>query len=415
MTFPPQDLSRSVLDNGIVVLSEHIPDTPACGLGLWLRQGSSGEGEWPQGITHLLEHMYFKGTIKRTAMDISREVESRGGQINASTGRSSLSLYTSSLIDDWELCLDILCDMVQDSRFDAADLAREQDVVADEIRLVEESPEEELYDRAFEDMLPGSCWAHPVQGTEKSVLSVTAPQLKDYASGLLEGHKLILSLAGDLSHEPFVQAVSQRLAGLPIGEAPRLVPPGSLPGRRDHYRDNGRQAHVQIGRTGPLAGHADQAAIAMLGVALGDGMSSRLFQKLREDRGLCYNVYTWQEGLGAGSSFGLCFACDVSRVEEVEEACRQELELLAKSGLDQEELESTRRQMRGGLLLGQEQSMNRMVMLARGEHRQNRLVSLSERVRLLDGVSMESQREVAARWFHPDEFHVTRLVPKGRD
>lgn len=413
MTFPPQELNRTVLDNGLVVLSEYIPQSASCGLGLWLRQGSSAEADCPHGITHLLEHMYFKGTGKRSAREISEEVESRGGQINASTGRSSMSLYTSSLIEDWELCLDILCDMVTGSRFDEMELCREQDVIADEIRTVEESPEEELYDRAFQDMLPGSPWGHPVQGSEDSVYSVNRPLLKSYAERQLQGSNLILSLAGDLRHGVFREAVQERLAGLEAGCKPQLQPPVGIAGRRDYQRDSGRQAHVQIGRTGPLAGDDDQTAIALMNVALGDGMSSRLFQKLREDRGLCYNVYTWQEGLGAGSSFGICFSCDLAKVEEVEQACQDELRLMAREGLKDSELERTRRQMRGGLLLGQEQSMNRMVMLASGEHRQGRLVSLHERVNRIERIGRDELMAAAERWFDPEGFHVTRLMPKG--
>lgn len=410
-----QHLTRSVLSNGLVVLSEQMPASPACGLGLWLRRGSAGEAGLPGGITHVLEHMVFKGTRRRSAREISMAVEGRGGQLNASTGRSNTSFYCGALNEDWDLCLDLLADMLLESVFDPRELEKEQGVILDEIRQVEESPDELLYDLAFRDMYPDSAWGLPVQGTEAEVQSVDRAALQAFAEECRRGGELVLAFAGDLDHD-VLHTRCERLFGslspgrLVVPEAP-LVPPG----QREHRSGFGRQAHVQLGRTGPDAGHPHTPALSLLTLLLGDGMSSRLFQRMREELGLCYTVYSWQEGLGRGAAFGAYFACEAARVAEVQSVCQAEIGRLRAQGVDAAELEHALRQMRGGWLIAQEQSMNRMVQLAKGELRHGRLVPLDERLARLEAQTVASLAEAAHEWLDPEAFQISRLLPEGEE
>jgi predicted Zn-dependent peptidase len=407
-----QHLQRSVLDNGLVVLSERMPGAPACSLGLWLRRGSSGEEGWPGGITHLLEHMVFKGTRTRSAREISRLVENRGGQLNASTGRGNTSFYCNSLGEDWELCLELLADMLLESVLDPRELEKEQGVIVDEIRQVEESPDELLYDQAFRDMYPASPWGLPVQGTEEEVRSVDRDSLARFATTFQRGGELVLAYAGDLDHELLHRRAEALFGGLPGGRLEVPPPPLVVPGRSDHFNGFGRQAHVQMGRSGPDASHPQLPALSLLTLLLGDGMSSRLFQRLREEMGLCYTVFSWQESLDRGAAFGAYFACDAARVDEVEAACRAEFISLRESGADAEELEHARRQMRGGWLIAQEQSISRMAQLAKGELRYGRLVSIDERLERLERQSVKSLAEAAWHWLDPEALHISRLLPE---
>jgi predicted Zn-dependent peptidase len=410
-----QILERSQLSNGLVVLSERMAGAPACSMGLWLRRGSSGEGGWPGGITHLLEHMVFKGTATRTAREISMAVEGRGGQLNASTGRGNTSFYCSVLGEDWELGLELLADMLLGSVLDARELEKEQSVIVDEIRQVEESPDELIYDLAFHDMYPRSPWGLPVQGTEDEVRAVDRATLARFADSFKRGGELVLAFAGDLDHGA-LHARAERLFGhLPAGRDRVPEAPAVSPGFTEHVSGFGRQAHVQLGRGGPGAGHAHTPALHLLTLLLGDGMSSRLFQRLREDMGLCYTVYSWQESLDRGASFGAYFACDAARVDEVQAACMEEFARMAQAGVDKGELEHALCQMRGGWMIAQEQSMNRMVQLAKGELRHGRLVPLQERLERLESQSVESLAVAAREWLDPSGFHISRLMPEEEE
>jgi len=410
-----QHLTRSVLPNGLVVLSERMAGAPACSLGLWLRRGSAGESGWPGGITHLLEHMVFKGTATRDARTISMDIEGRGGQLNASTGRGNTSFYCGALGEDWDFSLELLADMLLDSIFDSRELEKEQGVISDEIRLVEESPDELLYDLGFLDMYPDSPWGLPVQGTEEAVRSVDRARLLEFADGCRKGGELVLALAGDVDHEDLHRRAESLFGHLPAGRLPAPEAPRVDPGLHDHVSGFGRQAHVQLGRSGPEAAHPHTPALSLLTLILGDGMSSRLFQRLREELGLCYTVYSWQESLDKGAAFGAYFACDDARVDEVLDACKAEIRRLREDGVDAEELGRALRQMRGGWRIAQEQSMNRMVQLAKGELRHGRLVPLQERLERLEAQTPASLAEAAREWLDPDSFRVSRLLPEGEE
>jgi predicted Zn-dependent peptidase len=408
-------LQRTELANGVVIVSEMLPGAPVSGTGLWLRRGSSCEQGWPGGITHLLEHMNFKGTSRRDALEISAAIEGRGGSLNASTGRGSTSFYTNSLSEDWTFCLEILAEMLLDSVYAAEELDKEKAVILDEIRMVEEAPEEELYDLAFLDLFPDSPWGQPVQGTEASVAAVDRVTLRRFADSCLHGGELVVAVAGGVEHEALVRRCETLFGALPPGRACQAPEP--VPGRRgrhDHRRAGARQAHLQLGSSSPARADLDYDAVAFLNTLLGDGMSSRLFQELRERRALCYSVYAWLEGLGRGGAFGAYLACEASRVAEAEALCLGEFARLAEEGPRDEEIERTRRQLRGGLLIGQEQNLHRMVQLARAEIRLGRLQGLGERIGRLEGLDSAQLKRVAREWFDPARFCITRLLPKGR-
>jgi len=405
-------LRKTVLDNGLAVLNENVPGTSVCGTGLWLRRGSSAENGWPLGITHLYEHMNFKGTRTRTARDLSTSIEGRGGSINASTGRSSTYFYTNSLVEDWAFCLEILADMVLNSRYDAAELEKEKSVILDEIRMVEELPDEELYDLGFRDMFPDSPHGHPVQGTAEQVRGVDRETLLRYAADCTTGTQLVLAQAGDVDHVKFVAAVERLFGHLPPGEAVEPLPVPEVPaGRHDHPRPAARQAHLQLGAGTPPFGGREYDALALLSTLLGEGMSSRLFQELREQRALCYNVYSWMEGIGGGGAAGCYMACDTDRADEALDACRAQFCDLAEHGPREDELDRTLRQVRGGLMIGLEQNINRMVRLARSELTLGRPVSVEEKLERLESLSLDELGAVARRWLDPERFCVSRILP----
>jgi predicted Zn-dependent peptidase len=406
-------INRSVLDNGLVVVSERTPGSQVCGVGVWLRSGSADEAGWPAGITHLFEHMVFKGTTDLTAKEIAARIEHLGATLNASTGRNSTTIYTNSLCADWKICLETMSLMLVDSSHQNTELSKELSVILDEIKMVEELPEEELYDLAFQDMFPDSCLGHPVLGFEDSVKSVKRDTLLNFSQENLCGNRIVVSLAGDVSHEEVLDQVNRWFGHLPRGKKPLgLAIPDVSPGLKVHKRQNALQAHIQFGRCGPEIGSAAADALAILNTLLGDGMSSKLFQKLREDLGLCYNVYSWGESIGRSSVHGAYFACEANNQQQVLDYCIAEYEQMLNGDLDLDELQRITRQLKCGMLLGLEQNMNRMIQLARTELDLEKAFSLEERFARLDKLGIEDFQDAAVRWLNPAGFCISKIIPQ---
>jgi predicted Zn-dependent peptidase len=403
---------RTVLSNGLTIVSEHIPNASACGVGVWLKTGSGLEEGWPGGITHFLEHMNFKGTATRSALEISASIEGRGASLNAATGRGHTSFYTNSLSEDWQFCLNVLADMSMNSVHLQSELEKERAVIIDEIRMVEEMPDEDLYDLSFMDLIPGSAWGRPIQGTVESVGSIDHDLLMRFYQQQTVGNRLVVSAVGDLAHEALVEEADRLFGHLPAGniiEIPEI--PNGTTGLRHYKRDAARQAHVQLCRVTPTYDGDDYDALSFLNTLLGDGMSSRLFQELREDRGLCYNVYSWLEAMGGAGTYGSYFSCDSAKFPEVLDLLRASYRRLATEGPNPEEIQRTHRQLRGGLLLGMESNLNRMVRLAREEIQVNRLVTLEERIQRIADLHVDDLSRVGSQYFDPDDFLTCCLLP----
>ncbi len=403
-------IERSVLPNGVTVISENLPGQVAS-LGLWFREGSSAETGVPGGICHVLEHMLFKGTSRHTAFGLSAEIEGRGGLLNAATGRCDTSLYCSLPAGDWEPCLDLLAEMIRDSRLDAEDLERELSVIVDEIRMVAESPEDELGDLLYEDLYPGQAFGRPVQGDEASVAAIDRGTLTRFHDRLLRGRNLVLACSGPVAHAALVRRAEALFGDLRAGEeAHSPCPEPVQPGRVIHRRAAALQAHLQVMRPGPVYGSEDYGQLAFLNTLLGEGMSSRLFVELREERALCYSIFSWLDLHERCSLLGVYLACDESRLQEARALLAGELSRLADKGPTEEEVLRTRRQLLGALAIADEQSGNRLQRLARRELARLEPLDSAQIAARLGARSREPLADCARRWLQPEGFHESVII-----
>lgn len=403
-------IRRSELDNGVVVLSQRIPgEVLSCGL--WFREGSAAEQGFPGGITHVLEHMNFKGTPTRSAFAISAEIEGRGGMINAATGRCDTCFYTTTLKRDWRESLAVLADICLASSHDTRELRKELSVIRDEIRMIGESPEDELGDLVFSELYPDNPFGLPIQGSEESVASIDRATLIRFVSRFVRGANLVVVLVGDLDHEEL-----ERQAGLQFGALargadpfePRITRLGR--GTHRHLRPAALQTHIDLALDGPAYGTPDYRRLALLNTLLGEGMSSRLFQELREEHALCYTVYSWLDVHRCVTTFGAYLACDAARADEAVMRVRSQLARLVADGPGEEELERTRHQLLGGLAIANEQSMNRLMRLARRE-----IAGLPPRddaaiTAEILGVTRHDLLDCARRWLDPEALCETLIL-----
>jgi predicted Zn-dependent peptidase len=403
-------IERSELDNGVVVLSQRIPgEVLSCGI--WFREGSAAEEGFPGGITHVLEHMNFKGTRRRSAFHISAGIEGRGGMLNAATGRCDTCFYATTLRRDWREALDILADICLDSVYDPGELRKELSVIRDEIRMVTESPEDELGDLVFTDLYPDSPFGLPIQGDEDSVMRIDADLLRAYAKRFLRGANLVVALVGDLDHDELRAEVEHLLGGLERGAPPfrpEILRLGHGP--RCYPRAAALQTHLDLALHGPVYGTLEYRRLSLLNTLLGEGMSSRLFQELREENALCYTVYGWLDVHHDLVTFGAYLACEAARAEEAVDRIRRQFADLAGNGPTADELERCRHQLLGGLAIGNEQSMNRLMRLARRETAGLPTLDEAGIVAQLQSVSRADLVDCAREWLKGDAICETRII-----
>lgn len=306
---PDGPVSETWLDNGVRILSERIPGVRSVSTGIWVRHGSAHDPEERSGASHMLEHMVFKGTHSRSARDIALALESLGGSLDAYTSREHTGFQARVLDEHLPHAFDVLSDLVLSPRLDAADLELEREVVLEEIAQVEDTPDDLVFEIHGERMWPGHPYGRSILGTPETVRAMSADGLRDVHSEAYRARSLVVAAAGNVEHDTLVRLAQERIGFLEPGVAPTPVSdPG--PGTTGEGRIGRDTAQVHIVLGAALPGHADPAryALALLSTALGGGMSSRLFQRVREELGLCYSVHTYQSfyrsrGIGGTCSF----------------------------------------------------------------------------------------------------------------
>ncbi|MGE3918436.1 MAG: M16 family metallopeptidase, partial [Hyphomicrobiaceae bacterium] len=281
--------TQSRLANGLRVVSHEMPHLGTVALGMWVASGARHEGEMEHGISHLLEHMAFKGTSRRTARDIAEEIEQVGGDLNAATSLDTTCYYARVLKDDVDVALDILADIIQNPLYSEEELEREREVILQEIASTRDSPDDTVYDLFQDAAFPGQPLGRPILGTPESVSSFTAANLRAFLGARYRAGSMVLSVAGNLSHEALVRRAEALFGGLPSGTSPSAEPATYVGGRRVSTRSF-EQAHVVMGYRGLSYRDPHFYTAQVLSGLLGGGMSSRLFQEVREKRGLCYSI-----------------------------------------------------------------------------------------------------------------------------
>jgi len=389
----------SSLKNGIRVVTHHMPHVETTSLGVWVGVGARHETKAQNGISHLLEHMAFKGTKRRSALQIAEEIEQAGGEINAATSLESTAYYARVLKGDEGLALDILADILQHSVFDAGELAREREVILQEIAATQDSPDEIAYDLIQEAAFPAQAVGRPILGTPETVSAATSADLLAFLSDRYVPSSLVISAAGAIRHEAF-----ERHADALFGGLSERTHDGAQTEEAATYTGGNRssdrpfeQAHVLIGFEGPSYKSEDVFTAQVFSGLFGGGMSSRLFQEVREKRGLCYAIYSSAWGLKDSGMFQIHAATGAQMVEELTSVIGAELDTIAENGPTEREVKRAQAQLKAGLLMSLEGSGARAEQMARHLLVHGRLLESPELIARVDAVSVDTVREFARR------------------
>jgi predicted Zn-dependent peptidase len=404
---------KTVLDDGTRIITEHMDTVRSVAVGLWIESGSRDETLKLGGISHFLEHMMFKGTKKRSALRIAREIEQVGGYLNAFTSKEVTAYYAHLLDDHLSLAVDTLTDMVSHSQFHEKMIKREQGVVLEEIASYEDTPDD-LVHEDFNKLLFGNHpLGRPVLGTRKTVSSFNRDDLVGYWSKHYTPKRMVVAAAGAVDHDKLVKLVAKKLE-LENGKSRRRrMTDVALP-KEHHYQRNKQivQAHLCLGTHGLSYRDKRRYAFFVLNTILGSGMSSRLFQRIRERNGLAYNIYSFHEAYHDTGMFGIYAGLEGRQVGRAEEMIRQELGKLVTTPLSRTELRRAKDQLKGALTLSLENVSSRMNRLARMEIYLGRYHALDDLLDGIDAVSADDIRELATDLFS-GELYVSYLLPEA--
>ncbi|MEX5632227.1 M16 family metallopeptidase [Parafrankia sp. FMc2] len=391
---------RTVLPGGLRVITEKVPGVRSVAIGVWVGVGSRDETPLTGGCSHYLEHLLFKGTPTRDALTISAAIEAVGGDLNAFTNKEYTCYYARVLDDDLGLAVDVVCDMVANSLVTADDVEAERGVILEEIAMHEDDPGDVVHDVFADAVLGSSVLGRPVLGTVETIQALGRETIFDYYREHYAPPALVISIAGNLDHDHALDRVTRAFAdhlGGPArtqdvrrGDYPFPPPPGIVVANRPT-----EQAHVVLGTTGLSRHDPRRYALGLLSQALGGGMSSRLFQEVREKRGLAYSVYSFDNQFADAGLFGVYAGCTPGRADDVLEICREQVHQIAEHGITAEELDRARGQNRGGLVLNLEDTGSRMSRLGKSELVHGEILSVDEVLARVEAVTLDDVRALA--------------------
>ncbi len=406
-----EGFQKTTLPNGVRILTEQLDHVGSAAVGVWCLTGSIHELPNEAGITHFIEHMLFKGTERRTSQQIAEEIEGRGGMLNAFTDKERTCYYCRVLADDVPVGIDVLADMLTGSVLDQQELDREKGVVIEEIKRSEDEPGDHVHDLHIQGLWPSHQLGLPVIGTKESVLSFDPGALRAYLARRYTGSNIIVAAAGKVDHAQIVDLAAGALSGLATGGAEATFDaPTHQPGFQEIAQDV-EQVHFCIGTEG--VSHHDPSfyTYVVLDGVLGGGMSSRLFQEVREKRGLAYAIGSYMLAYTSGGAFTVYGGTGAQTWQEVQKVVADELEKMARPGPEQSEVDKVKRQIAGNMVIGLESTSSRMNRMTKNEIVFGRQVSVEETLDKINAVTVEQVRELAQTVFDPAKMRTTAIVP----
>jgi predicted Zn-dependent peptidase len=404
--------NESQLANGLRIVSHRMPNLETVSMGIWVGVGARHEAVTQQGISHLLEHMAFKGTKRRSAKDIAEEIEAVGGELNAATSLETTAYFTRVLAGDIGLGLDILADILLNPRHASSELEREREVVLQEIAATRDSPDEIAYELLQDAAFPDQAIGRPILGTTASVKSFRSPDLRKFMTANYGAKRMVLSAAGKIDHDQLVRHAEALFGSMNGGVGGRFEPARYSGGTRSSNKPF-EQSHLLLAFEGPSYSAPDYYAAQVFSSHFGGGISSRLFQEVRERRGLCYSVYSSYWALADTGLFGIHAATGVSMMEELIKVVAAEFRRAATKKLSDAELSRAKAQIKAGMLMGLESSSARAEYMARQMLLFNRLIDTKEVVERIEAVTPDAVRDLAAKLLTQSKPSVT-VVGAGR-
>lgn len=407
------NLSKTTLANGVRVLVEPVDHVRSAAIGVWCHTGSSHEFDNEGGITHLIEHMLFKGTSKRSAFDIAEAIEGRGGHLNAFTDKEMTCYYCRVLADDVAVGLDVLTDMVMDASLDPDELDLEKGVVLEEIKRSEDEPSDLVHDLHLSALWPEHELGRPIIGTAESVSSFAREDIQRYMARRYQGGNLLVSVAGRVEPAQIADLVDQALWRATVGAAPLLDTRPSAKPTTNLVGKPVEQVHFCIGGEAVAVRDDELPVAVVLDGVLGSGMSSRLFQEIREKRGLAYSVGSYNQFYRTAGTFTVYGGTSPDRWPEVQRLVREEFDRISTEPVPEEEIERVKRNLKGSAVLALEGMSSRMIRMAKNELVFGREVELDEWLAKIDAVTASALCSLAARVLHADRVATTAIGPFG--
>ena len=410
-----EGLRQTKLPNGLTVLSEYMPGVRSVAIGAWVRAASMHESRERMGVSHLLEHMVFKGTRRRSARDIALSLECLGGSLDAYTSREH-TVYQARVLDEHlEVAVDVIGDLVFEPVLRSADLALERNVVIEEIGMVEDTPDDLVFELHNEAVWGSHPLGYSILGTRDSVTALTVEDLRELHDTAYQPGLLVVAAAGNVDHDELVELLSRTgWANRPAGRTDPLAVAAAPVGTpsRQHVNREGSQTHIVLGC--PTLGQRDprRHAMVLLSILLGGGMSSRLFQKVREELGLAYSVYTFQTFYSGSGVHGVYVGTAPKTADAALGAIEEELAVVVEQGLPDDEIAQGKGQLKGQLTLSLESPTARMYRAAAVELYGEPHRSLDEMLALVEGIQPSTVHELAREFFTPEKQTVLSLGPK---
>ena len=405
--------NKTVLPSGVRIVTERISSVRSAAIGIWAEVGSAYEAAEQRGISHLIEHMLFKGTQRRTAREIAETMDRVGGNLNAFTDKESTCYYARVIDRHVPLAIDVLTDMFLHSRFDAEDLRREANVVLEEIKMYDDSPDELINDEFVRLMWSGSNLGDPVIGFPHTVTKLRADDLREHMRRRYGPKTVVVTVAGNVEHDAMVEAFARALEPLAgegsfVSEERVRLSPGRLVVTRDV-----EQVYLIVGTRGLPAGDDDRYTLSVIDTALGGGMSSRLFQEIREERGLAYSVSSFQIAYRNAGLFAVSAGTSVENAQDVIELTRESFAQAYEHGLTESEIELAKEHLKGSLTLALESISGRMMRLGRNELTFGRQIHEEELEAKIDAVTPDDVKRLARTIFAPEHWGLCVLGPIG--
>jgi len=402
---------KTILASGIRVITESMPYVRSASLGIWADVGSAAERGEQRGVSHLVEHMLFKGTARRSAREIAETMDGVGGNLNAFTDKEATCYYAKVIDHHVPLAIDVLADMFLHSTFAPEELAKEQRVVLEEIRMYDDSPDDMIHDLFTRTMWRGSDLGEPTIGYAETVSALTSDDLRHHLATRYTPDAVVFAAAGNIEHDAIVELVERAFAEhrgsaiVPVPEHPQLTPTTVV------RRKDTEQAYIVLGTRGLAVADERRYALSVLDTVLGGGMSSRLFQEVREKRGLAYSVYSFQQGYRGAGLLGISAGTSPDSAQECIDVITGELARMVDGGPTGAEVALAREHLKGSLTLSLEASASRMIRLGRNEFNLGRQVAIEEIERDIDAVDVDAVWTLARELLDPATLGLCVLGP----
>jgi len=411
-----RNIRKTVLPNGLLVLTESMPHLRSVSMGAWIGSGSRDEAAEVNGISHFVEHMVFKGTTSRSAQQIAREVDTIGGNLDAFTGKEMVCFNIKVLDQNVPPALEVLADLVLHPTFTPEELAREQGVILEEIKMDEDNPDYLVHEVWTQNFWKGDALGRPILGTAKTVSSFNQQIVFDFYAGRFTPRNMVFSAAGNLDHDVFVAQVEKEFRSLAASSAevttkiaaPRVTPHITLKRKKSL-----EQVQFCLGVPAPPVNDARRYGVYLLNTMLGGGMSSRLFQTIREDQGLAYSIYSEMNPFRDTGSICIYAGTSVDKTQKVLQLTLKELRRLKEEAVSDVELKRAKDQLKSNMVIGLESSGSRMTNLARQQMYFGRFFGVDEMMEEIDAVTTANVQELAQELFQPETMALTLLGNLG--